>query len=618
MPTYHVSSVTKSPSTIQSVGGRTNAWSGPTAVSASDNVYANGFLTTAVSNLDRLWSTNYGFNIPATADVCAVQSFIEYKFSRTGGKRHHRYVLAGVPILTSASPLSLLSAATDVTGQDFTVSGVTPSSVNDSTFGFFLEAQLSATPGSFLSVDRMQITITYTAIDSSTLGVQSSEYGHEIRSVSVIQNPVTIDVKSSEYDSEVVSVDTIQTYTIAPQSSEYGHEIRSVALTQRHAIAPQSSEYDHEIKSPRVEGSGYTNADSSEYDHEIRSVSLLRTIPIPSSEYDHEITSVSLSNNVVVQSSEYDWYQGDERYDTGYVSPSSGLSISAMVGDGRWLTPNRVSASDNVYASVTAGSSEILFARKFNFALPSDSIVQGFQLRYERKSNAGGNEQEERYLVFASVAASGENRQQLGATANSDFVSISAEAYSTAGDASAMFGMLTADASASRINAESFGWGVAVSGGVLGTSVDHMQVRMYYTVPRGPTITVVTGELGVQSSEHEHEIKSVAITQTHAVAPQSSEYDFEAVSVSVASLIKMVDPASSEYGHEIMTVSLDARTTLYGRTPTRRAVMVPPGYRVIKPEFEDRTITRELEHREVIGGQNKKTKVHLQFYRELD
>lgn len=310
-----VSSVSKGPSTSQSIGGRPYAWAGPNNVSGSDNLRASVFVTSQYTQTDKLWTTNYGFSIPACANVCGVHVEFEYANGTTRTDNLAiRYVLAGIE---TGSTVTANLPPTGGIFVDSVASGATatftPTQINDSTFGVRFEVRTVVTGANMtLFTDSVKLIVQYVVADAG-IDVRTSEYDHEIRSVSIntFKNSFP-DV--SEYDHEITSTDITQTHTFTSQTSrsEYDFEIRSVALSNSPFVGVASSEYDHELLSVALTQIFVFRPQSSEYDHEMQMASLqAHENKVFSSEYDHEIKSVAVQANgpysVVVQSAEIDF-----------------------------------------------------------------------------------------------------------------------------------------------------------------------------------------------------------------------------------------------------------------------------------------------------------------------
>lgn len=463
------------------------------------------------------------------------------------------------------------------------------------------------------NIDTVGFRIGYTYIPSPDISVSknliinSSEYGHEIRSVLAD----TVQTQSAEFDHEIQSVFIEQIVdSLTVYSSEYDHAIQSIALSQVNNVGVQSSEYAHEIRS--VSPTRNIAVQSSEYDHEIRSSEVVHPITTTSEEFDHEIRSVALvivDHALDVVNSEYGHqFRGGDAADTSAVvsqlfyavsafSVSAGSSTTSATGSWDNIV-NVQGSSDSVYASAignAAGTSWIVTLFDWSTRDVFDHIVKVCAVEAHIRTGANYGSAVGQFVSAASISNYAAGIQFRGSPtifASGGTVTVTAED--------------TSDVTAGNITAGSPPLGFAFRiGDFAGGKVDSVGLRITYTyLPqddigisknivvvspefdheiRGGDSTVLAAIIDTRSSEYDHEIKSVSLE--HNVVAQNSEFDHEIKSLtfsknvvvqsseygdelSLAALISNVRITSAEFDHELQSLSLSrnivVQTSEYG------------------------------------------------------
>lgn len=271
--------------------------------------------------------------------------------------------------------------------------------------------------------------------------------------------------------------------------------------------------------------------------------------------------------------------------DTGYLNPVSAFTVSAGLGGTRpWVSAGNTGslfsaarASDNVRVMIDDISAAVVpfpFFTQFSPAIPANSEVQGFSVRYERRANSTAVSANETWIMLTSGAGAGV--QRLGTTANANVANLTAtEAYFSAGGSGSMFGLTTADASAGRINGR-FGVAIQIRYGTGTTltsaiaQIDHVQLQVHYTPPtvsaepysaefdREHFSVAISPVIRGQSAEFEHEVYSLGITRN--LVPQAAEFDYELRPVDIVP----VSALSPEMGYEVGQVALAANLSPIG------------------------------------------------------
>ena len=154
------------------IGGFTGvAWTSPGNITASDDSYASVDLTLTNTTSQALQATNFGFGIPPHATIDGILCTFERKASAESVIRdNHVYLIYSNNLLGDnkvSAPAYWLTTEGDVTfgsPSDQWGATLTPSIVNDSSFGVLIDAQYySAYAGTETAyVDRIYITVYYT------------------------------------------------------------------------------------------------------------------------------------------------------------------------------------------------------------------------------------------------------------------------------------------------------------------------------------------------------------------------------------------------------------------------------------------------------------------------
>lgn len=150
------------PTSASDSGGGGGVWTTPQNVYAADTLYASGNITGAGQVTNWLYSAGYGFNLPSTAVIEGI--YVE--FLRYGGLAATGQVSTMKGFALSGTPKSGTDnwpgtpayvgygGPTDLWGQTWT-----PTDINNSGFGFALQAYNTHGGGGTALVDVMQITV---------------------------------------------------------------------------------------------------------------------------------------------------------------------------------------------------------------------------------------------------------------------------------------------------------------------------------------------------------------------------------------------------------------------------------------------------------------------------
>lgn len=164
------------PSTAAAVAPGNITWTSPGSITASDDVYATSNID-AYQDTYYLQATNFGFSIPAGATIDGVTARIEIKRGSGSGNRGIpewnvvQLIVGGTKSGTNNASQHV-GEITETVDTNYDFGGVsdgwglslTTSDVNATDFGFAIK--ILETDGVYdvlLSVDSMQLTITYTA-----------------------------------------------------------------------------------------------------------------------------------------------------------------------------------------------------------------------------------------------------------------------------------------------------------------------------------------------------------------------------------------------------------------------------------------------------------------------
>ncbi|MBI4661932.1 MAG: hypothetical protein HY735_24180 [Verrucomicrobia bacterium] len=156
---------------------------------------------------------------------------------------------------------------------------------------------------------------------------------------------------------------------------------------------------------------------------------------------------------------------------SGVISTSRSAGNATKVGSASWVNTSNVSVSDNLYATAGPVVTGDLLATDFGFSLPASAIIQGISVAVEDKANGG-----------SYTPACGVKLSLSGSNARSQIFSGSEEAVRTYGSSTDLWGTTPTIAD---INSSSFGVSLNYEVGDNQTvSVDHIEVKVYYTLPQ--------------------------------------------------------------------------------------------------------------------------------------
>ncbi|MDO8336193.1 MAG: hypothetical protein Q7T74_05450, partial [Candidatus Saccharibacteria bacterium] len=164
----------------------------------------------------------------------------------------------------------------------------------------------------------------------------------------------------------------------------------------------------------------------------------------------------------------------------GPKNPASATNYS--FGTSSWTSTGNVFASDNTYASVTSSDleeSDLLEATNYSFSVPTDAIIKGVKVEFERSDGTGGYATNWVQLFKNGVPVGSAKGR------GSDWSGI--DTYESAGTSSDLWGTTWTP---SEINNSTFGVGVGTlcfsgygSCGVGSSGkIDHIRITVYYSV----------------------------------------------------------------------------------------------------------------------------------------
>lgn len=167
--------------------------------------------------------------------------------------------------------------------------------------------------------------------------------------------------------------------------------------------------------------------------------------------------------------------------DTGWVSPGT-ITTSSAVGTIDWTNPTNASASDNSFATVsesfTTKNTYYLKATNFGFSVPADNLIDGIEVRIEKKADSDDSS----YLLDSQVKLV-KSDGSIGTTNKADLTTHypTTDTYIVYGGPSDNWseGLLYGD-----VNDVDFG--VVISSRLIVdhtvvVSIDHIQIKVYYS-----------------------------------------------------------------------------------------------------------------------------------------
>ena len=180
--------------------------------------------------------------------------------------------------------------------------------------------------------------------------------------------------------------------------------------------------------------------------------------------------------------------------DTGYRSPGTIINDD-VIGNRPWMDYNKAKVSDNDYARraglAAGGTSWILKATNFGFSVPSGATIDGIKVEIERKAlGYPGVWDNIVRLVDESGNYVGNNKAKSAAWSKT-------ESYISYGSSTNLWGETWTPA---NINDADFGVGLSVildpaDGGDPHTAnVDHIRIKVYYTVPGPSNLYINVGD----------------------------------------------------------------------------------------------------------------------------
>ncbi len=169
-------------------------------------------------------------------------------------------------------------------------------------------------------------------------------------------------------------------------------------------------------------------------------------------------------------------------YDTSSQTQSQ-VNCSSLGGAGaNWTTPELAESSNNAYASVSVDGtvSDPLQCVNYGFNIPSGAVIDGIEVRVERKSNStnnGGSRDNSLNLVKAGTAV-GANRATGTTYTTTDTVEIH-------GSPTDLWGTTwtPADINNANFGAVFTATKPSAAGGAHTVTVDQIQITVYYTRP---------------------------------------------------------------------------------------------------------------------------------------
>lgn len=167
---------------------------------------------------------------------------------------------------------------------------------------------------------------------------------------------------------------------------------------------------------------------------------------------------------------------------TAYKSSGTQASVDRAAGVA-WTSPGNVAASDDSRATCAnpGTGSDWLRLTNFGFStsdIPAGSTIDGLEFEIECADTAGPAAPRDLEIFFRVTAG------QVGSNAADVGVNWPAvEAYVTHGGATSLYGRSWTD---TEIVSADFGIDIAVDAlGGATASVDHVRIRVYYTIPTG-------------------------------------------------------------------------------------------------------------------------------------
>lgn len=215
----------------------------------------------------------------------------------------------------------------------------------------------------------------------------------------------------------------------------------------------------------------------------------------------------------------------------GVNSPSSVVSDDSY-GVLSWSNPGNATASDDSYVTSAVGfdfSSEYLSSTNYGFSLPSSAIINGIEVRVERKSSTGFAYDSSARIIKGGTVTGDENATYMD-WANTDTIV-------TYGGSANLWGTTW---SASDINASNFGFAIAASDSSDSStlSVDHITITIYYTDSGKQTITATGGKLGIRTASPETELEVVGTASGYVLHAQDALRGSGTLSIDGASALR--------------------------------------------------------------------------------
>lgn len=164
---------------------------------------------------------------------------------------------------------------------------------------------------------------------------------------------------------------------------------------------------------------------------------------------------------------------------TGWVNLTT-FSNDAAIGTIAWGTPGDAAASDNIYASMASGAgspnvSNYLKGLQLTSGVPGGATIVGVEVRVEKSQVSAGYTDNSVRLVKGGVISGNNKADTITAWPTVD-------AYITYGGAADLWGLAL---TAADVNGATFGLVIASaqSANFRSGSVDHMQMKIYYSTP---------------------------------------------------------------------------------------------------------------------------------------
>lgn len=191
--------------------------------------------------------------------------------------------------------------------------------------------------------------------------------------------------------------------------------------------------------------------------------------------------------------------------DTGWVSPGSASQTNtSFTGD--WINVNNALSSNNSYATSGAGggeNTERLLLSNFGFSIPAGSTIDGVEISVEYYTSDADDQ------LRVSIDNSGS--YSTAKTNNTPSTSETTEIYGANNDT---FGLTL---SAGDVNSSGFGASIELwqnSSGGASISVDHVQMKVYYTEVAGSStasVSPVTATTNIPSVTATYESVQTAV-----------------------------------------------------------------------------------------------------------